>query len=267
MTDEAPPDKQTLAIRSAERTLLVLEVISRNRRRTSLAGIARDTGLDKSAVQRCAATLVSAGYLRQTADHKLELTPKCLELGYNFLISNALMERAYRVLMRLRREVGERINLSLFAGSYLVYAMRLTGKGEWELPMSLVGRRMPTYCTAGGRAMLSKLSDDEVLRVLETSTLHRRTPVTLTSPALILDAVRTARADGYAVVAGEAVAREIAIAAAVTDSHGKPIAAVHVSSELSRWDKAAFADHFAEPIVSAAGRLSFDAVPVDHARS
>jgi DNA-binding IclR family transcriptional regulator len=256
MVSTREPKTQLLSVRAAERTFSVLEAFSRHGRSKSLASIAKETGLDKSAVQRCAATLTGLGYLAPTVDHKLRATSKCLDLGFNFLATHPLLPYAYPILLNLREETGERTNLSLFERTYLVYAIRLHGKGGWDLPMSLIGRRMPVYSTAGGRAMLSKLPDDEVRQILSETNLRPRTSQTRTSLTEIIEQVRIARRSGYSVVKGEAVAREIALAAAVTGGDGQPIAAVHVSGSLADWTIADFSRRFAPLVVNAAQALS-----------
>lgn len=256
MSDGKVQEAHQLSIRAAERTLSVLEAFSRHGRSMSLGSIARETGLDKSAVQRCAATLVGLGYLAPQPDHKLKATPKCLELGYNFLMSHPLLPRAYPLLLKLRQETGERTNLSLFERTNLIYAIRLHGKGEWELPMSLVGRRMPVYSTAGGRAMLAKLDDDEIGKILDDSRLRPRTAKTQTSRDEIMKQIALARRLGYAVVEGESVAKEIALAAAVIDARGRPVAAIHVTSDLAEWNVDTFSRRFAPSVIDAAGKLS-----------
>jgi IclR family pca regulon transcriptional regulator len=246
----------SLSVRAAERTLAVLEAFSRHGRSMSLGAIAKETGLHKSAVQRCAATLTSLGYLEPLTDGKLHASSRCLDLGFNFLKSHPLLPHAYPVLLKLRDETDERTNLSLFERTNLIYAIRLHGRGECDLPSMLIGRRMPVYSTAGGRAMLSKLPDPEVRAILRESILRPRTSRTRTSIDEILDQIGVAKRQGFAVVRGESVTQEIALAAAVTNCEARPVAAIHMASTLGHWSADEYIRRFAPRVVAAAETLS-----------
>jgi hypothetical protein len=63
-----------------------------------------------------------------------------------------------------------------------------------------VGSRLPAYCTAMGRVLLSDKSPDEVAAFLERASIVRRTERTVTDPERIVAAVAMARRDGYALV-------------------------------------------------------------------
>src|SRR5690606_42074891 len=65
------------------------------------------------------------------------------------------------VLLDLRRNALERVDLSVFDDLRLVYASRLQSKRETFFA-TLVGHSVPTFCTAGGRAILSHLPGAEV---------------------------------------------------------------------------------------------------------
>ena len=243
-------------MRSSGRTLLVLEAFARHGRAMSLGQAAKTTGLDKSAVQRSADTLACFGYLERDETGQHRISPHCLDLAFNFLKSHPIVQKAYPVLLKLHQETGERTNLSLFERTNLIYAIRIVGNDDCDLHSALVGRRMPVFSTAGGRAMLAKLPEDEVRKVLKDSNLRRRTAQTKTSTDEILREVRCARELGYAVVTGESVASEIALAAAVTDGEGLPLAAIHVASNRPHWSAEGYSRRLGVTVVEAARKVS-----------
>jgi DNA-binding IclR family transcriptional regulator len=120
----------------------------------------------------------------------------------------------------------------------------------------LIGRRMPVYSTAGGRAMLSKLPDPEVRAILRESILRPRTSRTTTSIDEILDQIGVAKRQGFAVVRGESVTQERALAAAVTNCEARPVAAIHMASTLGHWSADEYIRRFAPRVVAAAETLS-----------
>lgn len=222
----------------------------------SLGRAAQATGLDKSAVQRAADTLAELGYLERDAQGQLRPSTRCLDLAFNFLKSHPVVQHAYPVLLRLGQECGERANLSLFERTNLIYAIRILGSDDFDLHSALIGRRMPVYSTAGGRAMLACLHDGEVRQILKECQLRRRTSRTKTSISEIETEVAKARALGYAIVTGESITREVAIAAAVVDSRGQPLAAVHVASNSPSCSADDYARRHSALVVAAAGRIS-----------
>jgi DNA-binding IclR family transcriptional regulator len=101
-----------------------------------------------------------------------------------------------------------------------------------------VGRRLPMFCTASGRAYLSGLPTAEVQKLLRRSALKSFTPQTITDPAEILKQVEAAREAGYAWADQEYYRGDITIAAPVFGDDGAPVAAVNISAPSSRWSLA-----------------------------
>jgi len=97
-----------------------------------------------------------------------------------------------------------------------------------------VGRRLPMYCTASGRAYLAALP--RRLRcawcALGAAAL---TALTLTDPKQILKRIQAAREAGYAWSDQECYRGDVTIAAAVLGEDGQPLAAVNISAPTSRW--------------------------------
>src|SRR5690606_32143605 len=108
-----------------------------------------------------------------------------------------LVEVLNPLMLELSKVSGEKISLSLLDGNELVYAMRHQTKTEHFLA-SLVGRRVPLYCTAGGRAVLSHLPAQQRQAFFDSTPLLKYTPRTLDTAAAIEAEVSKARDKGYA---------------------------------------------------------------------
>jgi DNA-binding IclR family transcriptional regulator len=233
-----PGSDPRLFLQGVQRTMQLLEAFGRQPRPLSLAELAAAAGLDKSAAQRIAHTLQALGYLdRQPAG----LVPgkKLLDRGFDFLRVEPLIERALPVLHELRKEIPERIDLSLFDDTSVVYAVRLQSKRE-TFTATLVGRRMPTFCTSGGRAILAALPEAEAEAVLARSDRVPLTPATVTGLPELRARLAEARRDGFALCLEESLRGEITLGAAVRDAAGRPVAAIHVAASLAEWEPAAF---------------------------
>jgi IclR family transcriptional regulator, pca regulon regulatory protein len=250
-------DRSPLFIQSFDKVIRVLEAFRSADEFLGLAELVALTGLDKPQVQRSAHTLVATGYLdRDPITARLRLGKKCLDLGFHFLRTNPLVSVATPMLLQLRRDCGERTNLSLFDRTTLVYVIRLHGKREYPQFSTLIGRRMPTFCSAGGRATLAALSDEEAREILQESDLKPMTGDTLTEPERIMDEIRKSRERGYGFVVNESAPSEITVAAAVLDRERRPIAAVHIAGSLTKWSPEDYERNFSPYVVETARSLS-----------
>lgn len=247
---------ERLFLRSVARALQVLEVFGRSPHPLSLRELAQGAGIDKSAAQRIAQTLLNLGYMEK-APNDAGLLPgkKLLDRSFDYLRTNPLIERASPVLSALREATGERVDLSLFDGTSIIYALRLQSKRE-TFYATLSGRRIPAYAASGGRCCMAHLSDDAVRQLLEASQRKALTSKTITDLDAILAKITEAREDGYACALEESLIGEIVIAASICTSDGQPIGAVHIAASLSEWEPEAFRRKFSPLAIEAARAIS-----------
>ncbi|MFD1343283.1 IclR family transcriptional regulator [Litorisediminicola beolgyonensis] len=243
-TDFSANDEDRLFVRSAARAFQVLSAFNEARGPMSLSEIAQAAQLDRSAAQRLVHTLRKLGYLRRSEGDRGYLPGlPVLDHTLDMLRLDPLVQRATPVLLELRKTIKERIDLSLFDRTRMVYALRMQSKRE-TFYATLVGHSVPSYCTAGGRAALSALPRDEAAEIVQASDLDARTKATLTDPEAILAAIDDARRDGYAVVREEYVLGEIALGLPLV-INGKPMGAIHVAGSLSEWEPEGFVHQLA----------------------
>jgi IclR family pca regulon transcriptional regulator len=243
-----------LFVGSLQRGFAILEAFGPDAAELGLTEIAQATGFDKSAAQRFAFTLHALGYLEKNpSTRKYRLSLKSLGLSYAYLRANPLIERATPYLADLRRQCRARVDLSLLDDTEIVYAVRLQSRRE-AFGATLLGRRMPAFCSSGGRAMLSVLDEAEARAIVERSNRRALTPFTLTDPDRIMASIAEARAQGYALSLQECLIGEIVVSAPVVGRNGRPVAAVHIASSLDDHDEAAVREHFA-PLARATARL------------
>ena len=228
-----------LFVRSAARAMQVMSAFHGVSGPLSLTEIARLAGLDRSASQRILHTLTKLGYIRRSPDDRGYLPGiRLLDHTLDVLRLDPLVQKATPVLLELRRSLRERIDLSLFDDTRLIYAFRIQSKRE-TFYATLVGHSVPTYCTAGGRAVLSVLSDANAQGILSRCDLAPYTETTLTGPTEILQKVQEARRKGFAMVVEEFVQGEVAIGVPLARD-GVPLGAIHVAGSLSEWSPATF---------------------------
>lgn len=248
-------DHDPLFVEAIGRAFRVLEAFGSGPQTRSLGELATATGMTKSAVQRVSHTLVRLGYMEARARVGFAPGRKLLDRSFDYLRSDPLFERAMPVLMDLQRETQERVDLTIFDDLTMLYAFRLQSRRE-TFRASLSGRRIPTWCSSGGRAVLSRLDGGTVDSILARSSIRRMTPHTMTDLKAIRREIAAARASGYAVAAEELQVGIIAIAAPVIGADGMPIAAVHVTASLADWTRDEFRARCAPLVVGAAAALA-----------
>lgn len=248
----AEPDR--LFIEAVARAFRVLEAFADAPQPLSLRELADRSGVDRSGAQRLAHTLVQLGYLEPVRGGLLP-GRRLLERSFDYLRSNALVGRATPILLEMRRAAQERVDLTLFDDVTMLYAIRMQSKRETFFT-NLVGRRIPTFCSSGGHAVMSHLPAAQVADILRRSPREKATPQTTVDAASIKARVRLARRLGYALISNELMTGIVAVAAPVLDPDGIPVGAVHIAGQLGEWQADAFGRKFGPMAAEAAAAAS-----------
>ncbi|MDF3933601.1 IclR family transcriptional regulator [Pseudomonas citronellolis] len=250
-----PAEKSPLFASTLARGLEVLTAFRAGYPSMNLPELAAATGMTKSAVQRFAFTLETLGYLRKDAQKRYRLTPRALSLGFGFLQTDSLIERATPYLHELNRQCHESCNLSEPDADDMVFVARFPSHNRVMIPMPL-GLRLPMYCTASGRAYLSRLSPEDSRRLLQDMPRPPHTPATVVDLEPLAERVATAREEGYAWIDGEYFLGDISLAAPIVDAAGHPLGAINISVPASRWSLADAQRELAPPLIEAARAIS-----------
>jgi IclR family pca regulon transcriptional regulator len=220
---------------SVEKALAVLHAFAGERRALNLLEIAAAAGITKSSAQRFTNTLQQLGYLhRDTHAKRWILSPRVLTIGHAYLSGHMLIEAATTHLGQLNVVTGESVSLSEPDDTNMVYVARFPAHQPFFIHMP-IGRALPMFCTAAGRAYLSRLPTEEVSDILDRCPPRPLTPTTVTDKARILDLVREARESGYARCNQECYRGDLTIGAPIMGPHGRPVAAINISGPTSRW--------------------------------
>ena len=213
----------------------VLEALNTAGRAVGLTELAQLAGLDRSGVQRITHTLRVLGYLRQDpASKAFRLSGRMLEFGHTVLATNEVRERAQPHLEALNRRTGETVNLMELEGDEIVYVARFPSLHAVSVDLH-VGSRLPAFCTAAGRAILSHVDPAQALARLKAARRTAMTRSTVTDLAGLRQALQVAREQGYALNNQEAFVGDISVAAPLLDRHRHPLGAVNIAVPSPRW--------------------------------
>ncbi|MBK0328985.1 helix-turn-helix domain-containing protein [Rhodobacteraceae bacterium F11138] len=242
---------------SVRKAMEVLEAFNGGAAEQTISQLTAATGADRSSVQRAVYTLHKMGYLVGDPDtRRYRVSEKMMDMSFAFLRADRMVEAALAPLAMLSERTGESVHLSRMSGHDIVYLLR------WPLGMqqhfaSLPGRRLPVFCTSGGRAMLSLWPQDKVREFILSSPREMRTERTITQPDRIIAMVDEARQTGIGRSDGECLIGEVALSAPVRfegDQTGG--AALHVTLHEGKYTEAELADKIIPPLRAAAQYLS-----------
>jgi DNA-binding IclR family transcriptional regulator len=241
---------------SLEKGLAVLRAFNAQRPSMTLQEVADATEITKSSAQRMVYTLEQLGYVRKHQQtRRYQLTPRVMQIGFNYLAANAFIDLATPFLSELALLTGETCNLTEPDGTEMAYVARFVSAKFVPIHMP-IGSRIPMYCTASGRAFLSALPEDDARSLLLQSELVVHTEHTKTDVEEIMELLRTARRQGYAINREELYLGDMNVAAAVVSAQGVPMGAVHVVAPTSRWSLAEAEQRLAPAALDCARAIS-----------
>jgi DNA-binding IclR family transcriptional regulator len=245
-----------LFVQSVEKAMALMSAFHLADGPLTLSEMALRAGMGRSAAQRMVHTLRALGYIRRDPDgHGFLPGLRVLDHTLDYLRLDPLVRQATPVLVEVRQSVGERVDLSLFDELRMVYAVRLQTKRQ-TLNATLVGHSVPTFCTSGGWAVLSRLDPSHARSIIEQSDRRPFTPHTLSDVDEIMAQVAQVRERGYALAIGQVLSGEVAAGFPVMNAQGQPVAAIHIAGSLAEWTPEDFANAVAPVGQQAARSLS-----------
>ena len=241
-------------VQSFARGLQVIRSFSASAPRQTLSEVAAASGLTRAGARRILLTLQTLGYVE--SDGRLFfLTARILDLGFAYLSSMPIWNRAEPVMESLVAQVKESCSAAVLEGTDVVYVMRVPTHKIMRINVG-IGSRLPAYCTSMGRVLLAALPEDELQRRLAASPIAALTRHTLTDPEAIAGRIAQARRQGWCLVNQELEEGLISIAAPVRDRAGRVLAALNISGQANRTSAKVMQDSLLPPLLDAAARVS-----------
>lgn len=222
-----------MAVESVKTALKVLEAVVE----TPLVGVselARRLNEPKTTVQRCLTTLHEAGYVRPVGDQRRRwaVTNRLLLLSKTANAEPRLREVALPVMRWLRDQTRETIHLMVPEGGEVVLIERIDSPQPVRTVRQL-GAHAPLHIASNGKAALAALSEADREAYYRTP-LMSWTKNTITTADRLRQEIAKVQQDGYAVSMGELDSEVHAVAAAILDKDGRPIATMSISCPASR---------------------------------
>lgn len=250
------PRSQNDRVKSLEKGLNLLLLLSRQEGALSLERITRLSGLNKTTCFRLLKTMQDMGFVDQEPGSKLyRLGPRNISLGAAALQGLSLRSLALPFMQRLRELTQETVNLSVLDGTEVVFIERLEAKHIISTHHR-IGDRLPAHCACMGKAILAYLPPHKLQTVLDKIRFEKKTPNTLSDRGALERELEKVRQEGLAYNREELEKGLCAVAAPVLGHAGEAVAGLNVAFPLVRHDLHEAMDRFAPEVKRAAEGIS-----------
>jgi len=186
------------AVKSADRTLRILELLAGSDRRLSLGEISAELSIPKSSLHGLLRTLRARDWV--SADEtglRFGIGVRVLLVGMSFAAADDMVRLSDAVLDDLSATLDETLHLGCLDGDQIVYVAKREASHRLRL-ISAVGVRLPAASTALGKALLAERPPAEI-EALVPAQIPALTPATITTRRQLLLNLAEIRANGYAV--------------------------------------------------------------------
>lgn len=225
---EARGDREYVA--GLEKGLSVIEAFEQGQSALTISEASRLAHISRAAARRCLRTLEQLGYAESDGKY-YQLLPRVLRLGHAYVNCSPLPRFVQPIIEATSEKTQRSMSVAAFdRGDVLVIARAHVRR---SLASGLgIGSRLPAYCSANGRVLLSALSDAQIERLLKGMVLRRLTAHTKTNVRDILKEVRAVRVRGFATNDEEVELGVRTIAVPIHDRTGKIMASVSMSAPV-----------------------------------
>ncbi|HWK87103.1 MAG TPA: IclR family transcriptional regulator C-terminal domain-containing protein [Xanthobacteraceae bacterium] len=232
LSSSASLEDQPDFVTALARGLAVIRALGEDGQPATLAEIARRVGLARATVRRSLITLETLGYVENDG-RIFALTPKVLSLGYSYLSSVPLARASKSRLEEVSATLNASCGTAILDGDDVVMLARVLIERVIK-PDTPPGIRLPVYCTATGRMLLSYESDDTIDRYLARMRLKALTPKTETDPGKIRALIMECRTSGYAFQREQSCLGVQAITVPIENAQGRVVGALNVTTPIER---------------------------------
>jgi len=221
-------------LQSVERTFKIIELMA-NRGAIGVREIAGETGLHSTVVHRILRTLLELGYTdKQKETEKYILTYKMLAVGSSILERNGVVQLVHPYLVELSKECKETVHFVERVGANIRYIDKVTPTANIFATGSHVGLEFPLAQTAVGKAILAKLTDEEIKKIWAVSHIVKYTPNTICDLDKLLSELNETRETGFAYDNEEREVGLFCVGVSVPDYRGIYSYGISISAPMAR---------------------------------
>jgi DNA-binding IclR family transcriptional regulator len=184
-------------VKSADRTIDTLELLSQSTQPLTLAEMQRALGVPKSSLHGLLRTLIGRGWVEcDEWGTRYTIGLRALRVGTAYLDRDPVVQIVTPILSALCRDLDETVHLARLDGSSVLYLASRESRHHLRVG-SRIGRRLPVHATALGKAILASRPWPEASKIVSFP-LERLTPHTVTKRAELQRELDAAAERGWA---------------------------------------------------------------------
>ncbi len=207
----------------------VLKLLARLQRDVSVTDVATMLDWPKSSASRTLSRMAACGFLERNPETRAYRPGTVvMEAAYYLRASRSTLSLLEDELDHLAAETGHTSYVNLLDGAECLVVQMRTGAAGGLQVYTPVGTRGPAHASSMGRAILSRLSDEQAMEIVGSG-LSADYGTAPRSRDDLLQRLATARARGWAVSQGEFVPNVAGISAAVVDADNNQIYGIGVA--------------------------------------
>ncbi len=221
--------KPNQLVKSVDRALNILEVVSQSKEPLGVTELSNKMDLNKSTVYRMLNTLQYRGYIAQDNENDKYTTGlKLFELGSLVINELDLRKATISYLEDLMKLTGETVHLGILDDGEVIYIEKVESSETIRMH-SKIGKRVYAHNTSLGKILLA-YSDEEVMEnILNNKGLPKTTENTIIKQKKFKKHLQQVKEQGYAVDNEESEKGINCIAGPIFDHKGEITAAFSIS--------------------------------------
>jgi IclR family transcriptional regulator, KDG regulon repressor len=220
-----------MILSTLEKSLQLIEALSRNHEGLSLTHLSQLLGFPKSTVHHILSTFLVHDYIAQDAEtKKYSLGFRFLSIGSRILDNLDIRRTAYAHLRKLHEKCNEAVHLSILRHGKVTYIDKIQKAGGLSLD-TYIGFSTDPHAATGGKVLLSELTQEEVARIYRDRPLRAYGKNTITHLPHLLEQLNEIRSQGYA-IDDEEYYEGVRCVAAPVRGGGKIVAAVSITGSI-----------------------------------
>lgn len=216
-------------VQTLDRTFDIIELLATSPNGMGVTEIGRKLGLHKSTVYRLIKALVQRGYLEKdqsTGAYRIGL--KFVEISSLHIQQIELKTEAIPFMRHLSELTGQVTHLAIMDETEVVYIEKIDVIQSLRM-YSQIGKRIPVYCSALGKVLLSGQNSDYQKRIMKKIKYTQQTKNTIREESQFINELEKTKQRGWAVDNEEHELGIRCIAAPIKDFTGKVIAALSIT--------------------------------------
>jgi IclR family transcriptional regulator, KDG regulon repressor len=249
-----PAASSVYRVQVLDRALAILELLAAADECLGPTELAARLSLHKSTTHRLLAVLERHQFIRKNPDRRYSLGLRLFQLGARPSARMKLRETAEPFLRQLSTETGESAHVCVLEGNELMSIATVEGRWSLRTP-STIGRRIPFYCTAVGKALVAFLPERTLSDLLSRTPLAQFTRYTIVSRAVLKAELGRIRKCGFAIDNEEKELGLRCVGAPIYDHTGTVVGSLSIAGPVFRLKKERLPD-FSRTVVAAAFGLS-----------